>query len=156
MSYPGGMGGLREDHEPDRITAQPQPAPKTRFKVEPIPGGQLEQFLIENKKAHDAAEAAKEAEEGYKLAVKNWLLSLFPPNLDGTPNDGLPDAFDIAADPHGRYPAYTMTLKGVDSKRLDTERIKIEREDIYAFYSKPVTPSWELRESTQGRSRRRG
>lgn len=141
---------------PDGVKAQPQPVPRTRLKVEPVPGGQLEQYLIENKKSHDAAEAAKEAEDGYKLAVKNWLLALFPAGPDGTPHPDLPGAFDIAADPHGRYPAYTMTLKGTDSRRLDTERIKAERGDIYEFYSKPVTPSWELRESTQGRSRRRG
>jgi hypothetical protein len=137
-------------------TPQPQPAPKNRLKVEPESGGQLEQFLIENKKAHDAEVSAREDEAAYKLSVKTWLLSLFPPSLDGTPNPDLPDAFDIAADPHGRYPAYTMTLKGKDSFRLDTEVLKAQAPEVYEHFSVPVTPAWELRESTQGRGRRRG
>jgi hypothetical protein len=151
MSYPGGMGGLREDQGPDK--PQPQPKAKKRLKVEPEAGGQLEQFLIANKAGHDAAEAAKEAEDTYKAGIKLWLLRLFPPGPDGTPHPDLPDAFDIAADPHGRYPAYTMTLKGVDSFRFNTERAKTERPDIYDYFKTPVTPSWELRESTGGRRR---
>lgn len=123
--------------------------PKKRFKVEPEPGSQLEQFLVEHKRAKDAAAAASEQEAEYKAAIKSYLLSLFP---DGT---GLPDAFDIAADVHGRYPGYSMSLKGVGSFRLDTELFKNEAPATYVQYAKPVTPSWELRESAQGQGRKR-
>ena len=127
------------------VPAQPAP-PKKRLKVEPEPGGQLEQFLVAFKQGKDEADVAAEKSEEFKAAIKNWLLSLFP---DG---EGLPDAFDITADPHGRYPAFTMTLKG--GFRLDTERMKAESPETYVAFAKPVTPSWELRESSGGRRRR--
>lgn len=130
------------------MTVPQAPLPKKRVKVEPEPGGQLEQFLIAHKKAHDEADAASEQEEEYKKAVKSWLLSLFE-----NPED-LPDAFDIAADAHGRYPGYTLTLKGVGAFRLSTERLKAAEPEKYVQYAVPVTPTWELRESTQGRRRR--
>lgn len=123
------------------------PRPKRRLKVEPEPGGQLEQFLIANKRAHDDAEEAKERESEYKQAVKKFLLGLFPDPAD------LPDAFDIAADPHGRYPAYTMTLKGVGSFRLNTDALKSTEPEKYVQYAVPVTPTWELRENDQKRRR---
>lgn len=127
----------------------PAPPPaKVRLKVEPEEGGQLEQLLIANKKAHDDATEAGEREGEAKAAIKAWLLSLFP---DGA---GLPDSFDIVADPHGRYPAYTMTLKGVGSFRLDTELLKTQAPEQYVRFAKPVTPTWELRESTGGRRRK--
>lgn len=126
----------------------PKP-PKKRFKVEPEPGSQLEQFLIEHKRAKDAAAAAVEQEAGYKAAIKSYLLSLFP---DGT---GLPDAFDIAADAHGRYPGYSMSLKGVGSFRFDTTALKDQSPETYVRYAVPVTPSWELRESVQGQGRKK-
>lgn len=117
------------------------------MKVEPEPGGQLEQFLVSNKRAHDDSAEAREREDQYKLAIKKFLLDLFPDASD------LPDSFDIAADPHGRYPAYTMTLKGVGSWRLNTDALKESEPAKYVQYAVPVTPSWELRESTQGRRR---
>jgi hypothetical protein len=129
----------------DQVHAQPAKPPKVRLKVEPEAGGQLEQFLIENKKAHDDAEQASEREDEFKKAVKAWLLSLFP---DG---QGLPDGFDIAADPHGRYPGYSMTLKG--GKRFDTKRFGGDFPDVYERYEVEITPTWELRESQQGRRR---
>jgi hypothetical protein len=128
----------------------PQPREKKRVKVEPEEGGQLEQFLVENKKAYDDAIVANEDADKYKAAIKAWLLSLFPPADDGTPNPDLPDAFDIAADPHGRYPAYTMTLKG--GMRVDTEALK--EAGYYERFAKPTRPSWDLRESSGGRRRR--
>lgn len=121
----------------------PQPRPKKRLKVEPEPGGRLEQLLVENKRAHDEQEAAGEREDEYKQAVKNWLTGLFP---DGA---GLPDAFDITADPHGRYPAYTMTLKG--GKRFNAKAFRADAgDDVYERYEVGITPSWELRESERG------
>jgi hypothetical protein len=132
-------------------TPVPQPKPKKRVKVEPEEGGQLEQFLVENKKAYDAATVADEDADKYKAAIKAWLLSLFPPLEDGTANPDLPDAFDIPPDPHGRYPGYTMTLKG--GMRLDTDAIK--QAGLYETYAKPTRPSWDLRESSSGRRRLR-
>jgi hypothetical protein len=136
-------------------TPVPQPKVRKRLKIEPVEGGQLEQFLIVNTRAADAAKEAGEEADTYKLAVKTWLLSLFPPLPDGTPNPGMPDAFDIAADPHGRYPAYTMTLK--EGSHLDQEAMKRDGvyDDIYSAYSVPNKSSWELRPSAQGRGRRR-
>lgn len=127
-----------------------QPKAKARVKIDPAndPGGELQQLLIANKQAADkAAEAGEEADK-YKAAIKGYLLGLFE-----NPED-LPAAFDISADPHGRYPGYTMTLKGLDSVRLDTAALKDGDPDMYAKYSKPVTPAWELRESQQGRRRK--
>lgn len=116
---------------------------KRRLKVDPDPGGRLEQLLIQNKESHDSAVSAGEAESDLKAAIKAFFLNLFPGG------EGLPDAFDIAADPHGRYPAYTMTLKG--GSHLDTERMKAEAMATYESYLKPSKPSWELRESGGGR-----
>jgi hypothetical protein len=125
----------------------PQPRARKRFKVEPEQGGRLEQFLIVNKLAADAEAEAREAAGAYKESIKGWLLALFPDPAD------LPDAFDIAADPHGRYPAYTMTLK--TGSHLD--RGAMERDGVYEGirerYSVPNRASWELRESTGGRKR---
>lgn len=128
----------------------PQPKPRKRVKIEPEEGGELEQFLIVNTRAAGAAKEAGEEAEEYKLAVKNWLLSLFPPLEDGTPNPGLPDAFDITADPHGRYPAYTMSLK--EGRHLDSEAMRRDGvyDTIHDAYSVPNKPAWELRQSTQG------
>jgi hypothetical protein len=123
----------------------PQPKPRKRLKVEPEAGGQLEQLLVVNKRAHDDMEQAKEQEAEYKLAIKTWLLSLFPDPAD------LPDSFDIAGDPHGRFPAYTMTLKG--GKRLDSRLLRENIPDLYERYEVDITPSWELRESSGGRRR---
>jgi hypothetical protein len=121
----------------------PQPEPRKRAKIDPVEGGRLEQLLIVNKQAHDAAAEADEREEEYKAAIKAWLLSLYPDPAE------LPGAFDIAADPHGRYPAYTMTLKA--GSHMDVRAM--ERDGVYDTYSVPSKPGWELRES--GGSRRR-
>lgn len=123
-----------------------QPVPKVRFKVEPEESGQLEQLLIENKKAKDEADVAGERSDELKAAIKNWLLSLFP---DGK---GLPDAFDITADPHGRYPGYTMTLKG--GERVDTKLLAANSPDVYRQFLRPIQKTWELREAGQGGRRR--
>jgi hypothetical protein len=123
----------------------PQPVKqKKRFKIEPEPGGQLEQLLIENKKAYDAKEEAAETEAETKARIKAFLLSLFP---DGT---GLPDAFDIAGDPHGRYPGYSLTLKS--GKRFNSKLFLADAgEELYQRYEVAITPTWELRENTGGR-----
>jgi hypothetical protein len=130
----------------DQVHERPAKPAKRRVKVEPEPGGQLEQYLIENKKAHDDAEQANEREGEFKRAIKAFLLGLFP---DG---QGLPDGFDIAADPHGRYPGYSMTLKS--GKRFDQKLfLKDAGEALYQRYEVEITPTWELRESQQGRRR---
>jgi hypothetical protein len=132
--------------------ARPQPPeperPRVRLKVEPSPEGQLEQLLIGNKAAHDAAQAAKAAEDELKEAVKAWLLALFPDPAD------LPDSFVIAADPHGRYPGYTMTLK--QGSHLDQEAMMADgvHEAVYGRYLVPNKASWDLREATGGKGRR--
>lgn len=126
--------------------AQPAPKVKKRLKVEPAPGGRLEQFLIQNKTAHDDAEVAGEREDETKAAIKAYLISLYP---DG---NGMPDAFDITADPHGRYPGYTMSLKG--GSHLSSEAMPEELVTQLERYRVPNKPSWELRESSAGRRRR--
>jgi hypothetical protein len=124
----------------------PQPPAKRRLRVEPEPGGQLEQFLIANKAAHDAKTKADEEEADVKTQIKSWLLSLFP-----NPKD-LPDSFDIVADAHGRYPGYTMTLKG--GTRLDSKRLREAEPGLYQTYEVKITPSWDLREASTGRRHR--
>jgi hypothetical protein len=125
----------------------PQPVPKKRLKVEPEPGGQLEQFLVANKLAHDEADSWNEREAEFKQAVKSWLLSLYPDPAD------LPDGFDIPADAHGRYPAYSMTLK--KGRRFDAKLyLAAAGEEAYGQYVVDTTPTWELRESTQGKGRK--
>lgn len=126
---------------------QPVKPQKKRLKVEPEAGGQLEQFLIANKEAHDAAAEAGEREDETKRSIKNWLLSLLP----AMPEEDRPEAFDIVADPHGRYPAYTMTLKG--GTHLSTEHMPDDLLQALESYRVPNKFSWELREVT---SQRRG
>lgn len=125
---------------------QPQPQPKrdakpkkTRAKIEPESEGQLEQLLIAYKRAKDEFEEKKEAQEEFKAQIKAWILSLYPGG------QGLPEAFDIVGDAHGRYDPLTMTLKG--GHHTDTERMK--QDGIYERYQKETTPSWELRVSEQ-------
>lgn len=141
-------------HAPDPLHAVlpppvPQPSrrdakrPKTRKKIEPMEAGQLEQLLVKFAEAQDEAEVAKEAEAELKAQIKAWIISLFDDPA------ALPDAFDITGDAHGRYPAFTMTLKG--GKRVDTEEMK--QDGIYERYAKDTTPTWELRAATQGRRR---
>jgi hypothetical protein len=127
----------------------PQPArrdpkkPKRRKKIEPQEAGQLEQLLVQFSKAQDEADVAKEQEAELKAQIKSWIISLFDdPAL-------LPDAFDITGDPHGRYPGFTMTLKG--GHRTDTEQMK--QDGVYERYQVDTTPTWELRAATQGRRR---
>lgn len=119
---------------------EPQPKPKKRYKVDPAAGGQLEQFLVAHKAAHDALIEAREREAETSKQIKAFLISLFP---DGT---GLPDAFDIAGDPYGRYTPYTMTLKG--GSRVDVKLLQQENPAFYNHYLRPITPTWELRPST--------
>lgn len=143
------MTDIKHAPSPLPVTGTPQAQPprkvkKTRLKIEPEAAGQLEQLLVEYRRAHDSFEEAKEREAELKAQIKAWVLSLFPGGK------GLPEGFDITGDPHGRYPAYGMTLKG--GKRVNTERL---REDgLYDQYADETTPSWELREVTQGGRRR--
>jgi hypothetical protein len=126
--------------QPNRREAK---RPKVRKKIEPMEAGQLEQLLVKFAEAQDEAEVAKEAEAELKAQIKAWIISLFEDPA------ALPDAFDITGDAHGRYPAFTMTLKG--GKRVDTEQM---REDgVYDTYARDTTPTWELRAATQGRRR---
>lgn len=121
--------------------AQPPRKPKkVRLKIEPEPAGQLEQLLIQWKQAKDKLAESAEAEAEYKAAIKAWVLSLFPGGK------GLPEGFDITGDPHGRYLGLTMTLKG--GRRVNTERMK--QDGIYERYADESSPSWDLREATQG------
>lgn len=128
----------------------PQPKVKRRLKIEPEQQGQLEQLLIRYHQAAGAASVAKEQADDLKSQIKGWLLSLYP---DG---EGLPDAFDVTADPHGRYPGYAMTLKS--GFRLDIERMKEESPETYVTYARKTAPTWELREANAGghRGRRHG
>jgi len=132
--------------QPVRPAPEPQPKPRVKFKIEPEPGGQLEQLLIVNKQAYDRKGEADDIEEETKAAVKGFLLGLFP---DGK---GLPDTFEIPADAHGRYPAYTLSIK--KGKRFDTKKFRtVAGDDLYEQFEVEITPSWELRESTPGRRR---
>jgi hypothetical protein len=134
------------------VTPEPQPEKpqRKRVKIDPAndPGGTLEQLLIANKEAHDAASEAGERESDAKGAIKAYLLDLFQ-----RPED-VPGAIDVAGDPHGRYPGYTMTLKG--GKRFDTKRFRSEvGDELYEQFEVDITPSWELRESNPGQRRRK-
>ena len=132
--------------EPEPVPEKPQ---KKRVKIDPAndPGGRLEQLLIENELAHDAAAQCAERESDAKSAVKAYLLDLF-----GRPED-IPEAIDVAGDPHGRYSPYTMTLK--KGKRFDTKKFKAEAgEELYVMYEVEITPTWELRKANPGGRRR--
>jgi hypothetical protein len=127
-------------------TPQAQPEKRKPAKIDPEPGGQLEQILMANKQAHDLAAQYKEEESDTKSQVKNYLLSLYA----GREHE-LPDSFVIAADPHGRYPGYTMTLKS--GTHIDYEILKGSEPPLFAAverYRVPNKPSWELRENTGG------
>jgi hypothetical protein len=136
----GPVTGSAPVAQPSRREAK---RPKVRKKIEPMEAGQLEQLLVQWNKAKDDAAVAAEAEAELKGQIKAWILSLFDDPA------ALPDAFDITGDPHGRYDALTLTLKG--GKRVDTEQM---REDgVYDTYARDTTPTWELRAATQGRRR---
>ncbi len=129
----------------------PEKKPRRRVKIDPAndPGGELEQLLIANKQRSDKAdEAGTEADEA-KAAVKAYLKALLAAT-PGTP----PEAVDVAADPHGRYPGYTMTLKG--GKRFNARGFReAVGDELYTLYEVDITPSWELREVQPGQGRRR-
>ncbi len=139
--------------EPVPPLAEEVPAkkPKRRVKIDPAgdPGGTLEQLLIENKRLSDAATEAGEEANTAKAAVKAYLL-----DVCGADPKGLPDAIDVAGDPHGRYPGYTMTLKG--GRRFDQAAFReFAGDELYERFETDITPSWELRPSQQGQGRRR-
>jgi hypothetical protein len=124
----------------------PQPKVRSRIKVEPVPEGMLEQLLIENRRARDEADIAGERADDLKSQIKALLLDLLPA-------EQLPDAFDIPADAHGRFPAYSLTRQ--EGFRLDTEAMKNQAPELYVRFAKKQNPSWTFRESKQG-PRRRG
>jgi hypothetical protein len=129
----------------DESAAVPQPKPKKRIKVEPEPEGKLEQLLVENKRARDEADIAGERADDLKGQIKAWLLDLFS-------GEDVPDAFDIPADAHGRYPAYSLTRQ--EGFRLDTEAMKNQAPEVYVRFAKKQQPSWTFRESKQQGRRR--
>lgn len=140
---------IHPPHHP-AVTEQPPARARRRIKIDPAndPGGQLEQLLIVNKQAHDKAGEADEEEDDAKKALKGFLL-----DICAADPQGLPEAIDIAADPHGRYPAYTMTLKG--GKRFDSRKFREEAGDqVYAQFEVDITPTWDLREATSQRRRK--
>lgn len=126
--------------QPSRQSKRGAKREMRRLKIEPPSEGQLEQLLIQWKKAKDSFEECKEAESDLKAQIKAWILSIMPP-------EQLPDAFDITGDPLGRYEAMSMTLKG--GMRVDTEAMR--EAGVYEQFAKPTAPSWELRPATQGR-----
>jgi hypothetical protein len=115
---------------------------KKRVKVEPVAEGELEQLLIEFKKAKEQAAEGKEREEELKARIKGFLLT-------GVPEELLPDAYDIPGDPNGRYPGFSLTLKG--GRRLDTDTLKRLAPEVYEAYLVDQKPAWELREAQQRR-----
>ncbi len=129
----------------------PEKKPKRRVKIDPAkdPGGELEQLLIRNKQLGDKAdEAGTDADEA-KAVVKAFIKQLIAA-MPGEP----PEAVDIAADPHGRYPGYTLTLKG--GKRFNSKAFReAVGDELYQLYEVDITPTWELREAQQGQGRRR-
>src|SRR5579863_3214525 len=106
MTTPSPRTGESQMTTPEQVPPRPQ---KRRVKIDPAgdPGGELEQLLIRNKQLADKADEAGGEAQDAKDSVKAYLKKLLQA-VPGPP----PEAVDVAADPHGRYPGYTMTLKG--------------------------------------------
>jgi hypothetical protein len=137
--------------QPLHPLAVPEKKQKRRVKIDPAndPGGELEQLLIVyNEASARAAEAGSEADDA-KDAVKALLKGL----LSAIPGPPV-EAVDVAADPHGRYKGYTMTLKG--GKRFNSKGFReAVGDELYEQFEVEITPTWELREAQTGQRRPR-
>ena len=147
---PSEIAVVQQPLHPVQAEPVPEKPQRKRVKIDPAndPGGTLEQLLIANKEAHDAASEASERESDAKGAIKAYLLDLFQ-----RPED-VPGAIDVAGDPHGRYPGYTMTLKG--GKRFNSKAFReLVGEEVYEQFEVDIQPTWELREANPGQRRRK-
>lgn len=100
--------------------------------------------LLDDLKAEEAA--AKERAKDARRAIEAELQALSDP-------EDMPDAYDIPADPHGAWPAYTMVWHRPGWK-IDEQRMQEEAPELYVEYAKPTNGYWEVRKATRGARRR--
>jgi hypothetical protein len=127
------------------VTAQPKV--KKRQKVEPEEGSDLSRLFYE---LPELEAQKKEAEE--KLAAHKRKIQQEISKSVASPGD-MPDQFDIPADPHGGYPAYTLAARE-GAWRVDTEALKSEDPETYVKWAKRGQPYWELKRKTTNRVKR--
>lgn len=137
---------MTSDQQPQAPVQQPKPV--VRKKVDPASDSRLATLLTAHKEAKErAAAAAAEADELQSQITAEVLATV--------PEGGkVPDAFDIAADPHGGYPAYTYRYTppgwGIDSKRM-----KSEDPEEYVKWAKRREGYWTFEAKRAGKQGRR-
>jgi len=116
----------------------PEPPPYSYAAPEAGPADELLRQLEAAKAAREEAEAVvRSLTASIEAAVAADIQRALPA---GAP---LPPVITIAGT--AIRPGYTM--RWVTPVLLDTKRIRKERPDIFAYYSKPGTDHWELRKA---------
>jgi hypothetical protein len=113
-----------------------EPVIKKRLKIEPQPGTRLELLMAEHDRAKVEADAAKEKEDELKAAIQGELSALADP-------DSLPDAFDIPADPAGRWEAYSYRWVN-GGWRIDSKAMQEQDPVTYVKWAKKSKGHWEF------------
>lgn len=113
------------------MTQLPQ-IPPARATINLEPGSRLEQLVARYPELKAAADAATEALNAVKTAIKAEMNAAAPTAT----------RVDLAG---AEVP---LQLRWVGRRDLDTKRLKSERPDVYEAYRKPEgSGRWELRES---------
>jgi hypothetical protein len=128
-------------------TAVPQPRIKKRRKVDPDPGSDLSLLFTQLPELEARKREAEETLSAHKKKIQQAIARLVedPENM--------PDVFDIAADPYGGYPAYTLSARE-GAWRVDTEAMKNQAPETYVKWAKRGEPYWELKKKSTNRVKR--
>lgn len=131
-----------EDLSPE--APEPQPKSKVRQKLDPASDSKLAALLTSFHEAKKRAESADAEADEYLSQIKSMLATV---------SDGV-DAFDIAADPHGGYPAFTYRYTPA-GKTLDGAKLKSENPDTWESFAKERKGYWTFEAKKSGRGRKR-
>jgi hypothetical protein len=114
-----------------------QPKVKIRKKIDPPSDSPLARLLTAYHQAKDEAAAVDERAEEYLSQAKNLIFE--------AGGKDVPDAFDIVADPHGGYPAYSFAYTP-PGWSVDSKRMKADSPETYVEWAKPTKGFWSFRE----------
>lgn len=124
-----------------KTSAKRQPV---RQKLDPASDSKLAMLLTSFHEAKCRADAAAAEAEEYMSQITGMLSEV---------SEGV-DAFDIAADPHGGYPAFTYRWTP-EGKGLDGQRLKSDDPELWERYAKPRKGYWTFEKKRNGRGGRR-
>lgn len=134
---------MTETQNLEDLSPEAQPKPKVRQKLDPASDSKLAALLTSFHEAKCRADAAAAEAEEYMSQITGMLSEV---------SEGV-DAFDIAADPHGGYPAFTYRWTP-EGKGLDGARLKSDDPELWERYAKPRKGYWTFEKKRNGRGKR--